>query len=100
MLQVPVQGRYNGFLIALLLGVNNFTDCCALTTTILNRRVPRSFTAVVGTSIIVVLCCLTTHDVCCDVIVFSSEIACDTELKQECKAVYNEALFRTQMRES
>ena len=50
LLRVSVQGVYNDFLVALLLGVNHFTDCCALTTTVLNCRVPRSFIAVVGTS--------------------------------------------------
>ena len=34
----------------------------------------------------------------CDTIVFSSEIACDGELKRECEAVDNEAFFRPQMR--
>ena len=31
---MSVQGGYNDFLIALLLGVNHFTDCCALNTTV------------------------------------------------------------------
>ena len=50
LLRVSVQGGYNGSLIALLLGVNHFTDCCALTTIVPNCRVPRSYTAVMGTS--------------------------------------------------
>ena len=85
-----------------MLEVNNFTDCCALTTIVLNCRVPQSYTAVMVTSTCFILsnyCLLralaeiTIHDVCCDAIVFSSEIACDTELKRECEAVDNEALF-------
>ena len=86
----------------------HFIDCCAPTTTVLNCRVPRSYTAVVGISACFVLNLTTVYiellqkfivcGVSCDTIAFLFEIACDAELKREFKVVNVEALFRPQMR--
>ena len=86
---------------------------CAPTTTVLNCRVPRSYTAVMGTSICCVLNLTTVRrellqklffaeiivcDVSYDTIAFSFEIACKAKLKREFEAINNEALFRPQIR--